>query len=58
MLTVTLINVSTSEEEYSCSFALPKKPAPPACQPIYRHSNGVTIKAGDCAIAGQEYEFE
>ncbi|PZM82340.1 hypothetical protein DLH72_04180 [Candidatus Gracilibacteria bacterium] len=26
--------------------------------PIYRHDNGVTIKARTCAVAGQEYEFE
>ena len=30
-----------------------------ACQnPIYRHTNGVTIKAADCAEAGKEYLFE
>ena len=26
--------------------------------PIYRHTNGVTIKAADCAEAGKEYLFE
>ena len=26
--------------------------------PIYRHTNGVTIKAADCAEAGKEYMFE
>lgn len=26
--------------------------------PIYRHDNGVTIKARSCAVAWQEYEFE
>ena len=26
--------------------------------PIYRHTNGVTIKAADCAESGREYMFE
>ena len=26
--------------------------------PIYRHTNGITIKAADCAEAGKEYLFE
>lgn len=26
--------------------------------PIYRHSNEVTIKARECAEAGKEYQFE
>ena len=26
--------------------------------PIYRHTNGVTIKAAACAEAGREYMFE
>ena len=26
--------------------------------PIYRHTNGVTIKAAACAEAGKEYMFE
>ena len=29
-----------------------------SCAPIYRHTNGVTIKAADCAEAGKEYMFE
>lgn len=26
--------------------------------PIYRHENGVTIKARECTEAGKEYQFE
>ena len=31
---------------------------PKCANPIYRHTNGVTIKAADCAEAGKEYLFE
>ena len=31
---------------------------PKCANPIYRHTNGVTIKAADCAEAGEEYLFE
>ena len=31
---------------------------PKCANPIYRHTNGVTIKAAACAESGKEYMFE
>ena len=41
-----IYNSATSKCEANCP------------NPIYRHTNGVTIKAADCAEAGKEYMFE